>query len=227
MPCVHLLGTAPDRPLTLSLEALARLRSCRAVVMDRKAAQALADWLGPRQAVVRLDDDDEEAVVAACLRRLERGEDVAYVANGNPFLFSGIGRKLADAARAGGFLLRSVPMPSALDSLMCALGGSFDERRGMLIATPSSLRAGAPLDARIPAFLLCVDGALRSGRLARDLQRRLSRVYPAGHTVWAVRAGEPDQVASFPLSELARRGPGLAARTSLFLAPARRARGKR
>lgn len=216
MPVLYILGVSPNDPGTIAIDAIKCIKKSKAVVngADLRTEELIKCLNVPGQKYFKTSVDQH--AVKLCKQLLLTGNDVSYISYGNPFIFSEIGKQLLDCAKA--YSVRIVPMPSAIDGILCALAECVLEN-GLRIASPASLDAGIPLDSRIPTLLFHLDNYIKNKHLATRLQRQLLCYYPAEHPVRSILLMEKGKakITSFQLKEIAHRLPKLQLQSSLFL----------
>jgi len=162
---------------------------------DTRRTQTLLTHCGISRPLLSLHDHNEGARVTELLERMQRGQVLALVSDAGTPLLSDPGFVLVRAAAAAGFVVRTVPGPSAITAALSVAGLPTDrfvfegflptakgERRTALARLAQEPRTLVLFEAphRIASLLeeLCEHfGAARSACIARELSKLHESVY--------------------------------------------------
>lgn len=197
------LGLGPGDPELVTLKALRLLRAAAVVAYpapdggDSFARSIVAQWLDRGQREIRVPFAMRPGPVpaavydaaAACLAAvLDRGDDVAYLCQGDPLFygsFAGILTRLA-----GRYEVTVVPGVASLTACAAAAAAPLAQRDGTLAVLPASLD-----EAELGARLAAVDAAavIKLGRHFAKLRQVLERLGLLSAAIYVERASLPQQ----------------------------------
>ncbi|MCX5785096.1 MAG: SAM-dependent methyltransferase [Elusimicrobia bacterium] len=187
-----LCGAGIDFLDDMTLGTVRVLRSCDVVFYIHKDRERVTKTLKLVSPGLRIAYADYESIPQPALWRLieaelKKGRRVAYLAYGNPLLFSE-GGILVDYCRRHGYAFSVVPALSSADNIL----GVLEEHGKRLLDKGFSVCKAEELRARPgllpPAGLLiifCASEALK--KYGKELFAPIERCYPADHPVYLVR----------------------------------------
>ncbi|MFZ2008170.1 MAG: precorrin-2 C(20)-methyltransferase [Stellaceae bacterium] len=202
------LGLGPGDPELVTLKALRLLRGAAVVAYpapesgESFARSIVAEWIAPAQREIaiafpmrpgpppaKIYDSAAEAIAA----ELDRGHNVAFLCQGDPFFygsFAPIFARLAPRYRVG-----IVPGVSSLVACAAAAATPLVQRDETVTVIPATL----PEEEIVRRLAGCDSAAIiKLGRHAEKLRRVLDRVGLLGETIYVERASQArERIARF------------------------------
>ena len=197
------LGVGPGDPELVTLKAVRLLRAAATIAYpapeegDSFARRIVAEWLdrGQREIAIRfpmrpgpVPTAIYDAAATQLAAALDRGEDVAYLCQGDPLFygsFAGILSRLA-----GSYEVSVVPGVSSLTACAAVAGLPLASRDEALTVIPARLPAAA-LTARLSAIEAAA--IIKLGRHVAKLRQVLAELGLLDRAVYVERATLPNQ----------------------------------
>lgn len=202
------LGLGPGDPELVTLKALRLLRAAAVVAYPAPkggasfARSIVAEWLQPTQREIAIDfpmrpgplpADLYDAAAATLAAELNRGHDIVFLCQGDPFFygsFAAIFTRLAPR-----YQVAVVPGVSSLTACAAAAGAPLVQRDECVTVIPATLPS-AELARRLAECE--VAAIIKLGRHAPKVHRVLAEVGLLAHALYIERATqEREQVARF------------------------------
>jgi precorrin-2/cobalt-factor-2 C20-methyltransferase len=197
------LGLGPGDPELVTVKALRLLRAAPVIAYpapengDSFARGIVAEWLSPAQREMRIDfpmrpgpppQGIYDRAAAAIAVELDRGDDVAFLCQGDPFFygsFAAIYTRLAPRYRVS-----VVPGVSSLTACAAAAGMPLAQRDETVTVIPATLPENE-LGRRLAAAETAA--VIKLGRHVDKLRRVLSELGLLDSTIYVERATQPRQ----------------------------------